>query len=528
MKKIKFLFIALVLVLSLNCVANVIYAAQEDNTDNVEDTKVDDEKEKQDILTLIEECLDTIEVKLNNIDKEIENAKKQEEFEYYPAIRLNMDTPMFGITSLVENKIRVKKDISTSDVASKYSIRDIVKDKKIKLPESAIGAIVVSTKEYKIDSTMTLPQLKLTLVKCIQYLSQVNSAEEFIENQINKTFKDYISDSKKVSIKEIKDRNTKLQKNLVEISDKLNILAFLGVDINTYKSEYSTISKELYSIGQKVKNALILDEDLTELNKNSLNTEVKAIELQSNVTKAYDEAIKNADYEVFLNNVYNRIKARTDRIDKYVENSTTQVNEVVDGKEEEKTEVNYDVTSMATLDYMEITIKELETTIEDYKEELANESDKNQVNVDNQENTQEPEEKTDEDKEAEENARIEDNKRKIDEVYSKYKEVLSREYRFYINNINMLLKDSNDKVSSMIAEIDSGIEIDNEIFNYTKYIYIDLPYNLTSYINQNNLNSMLEMNNLINQLIEELNNLSTTNNRITKMYNDMITEILKS
>lgn len=514
MKKIKFLFIALVLVLSLN---SIVYA-QQNNIDNTNDTKISDEeeKEKKDILTLIQECLDNIEVKLNNIDKQIETAKKQEEFEYYPAIRLNMDTPMFGITSLVENKIRVKRDISTTDVASKYSIRDIVKDNKIKLPESAIGAIIVATKEYEIDATMTLPQAKLTLVKCIQYLSQVNSAEEFIQTQINKTFKDYISDSKKANIKEIKDRNTKLQKNLVDISDKINILAFLGIDVSTYKTEYSTISKDIYNISQKVKNSLILENDLIELNKASLNTEVQTIELQSNILKTYDEKMKVANYGTILNNIYNNVKFRTDRMDEYIENATTIVKETVNEKEEEKTEVNYDVTSLATLDYMKMTTDELKGIMDEYVKLLSTQINDN---VDTND--------ADMDKE-EEDSKIEENKKKIEELYSKFKEVLSREYKFYINNINMLLKDSNDKVSSMIAEIDSGIKIDNEIFNYTKYIYIDLPDNLTNYINKNNLNSILEMNNLINQLVQELNNLSKTNNDITNMYNDMITEILNS
>ena len=92
----------------------------------------------------------------------------------------------------------------------------------------------------------------------------------------------------------------------------------------------------------------------------------------------------------------------------------------------------------------------------------------------------------------------------------------------------MLLKDSNDKVSSIIAEIDSGIEVKNDIFEYTKYVYIDLPNNLTKYINENSMNSIMELNNLINLLVNQLKDLSSKNTNITKMYDDMITEILKS
>ena len=167
MKKIKFLFISAVILLVFNFVTINLYA-QEENEQIVQDEE-DELKQKEDIVKLIDEYLSEIESKLNDIDLKIENSKKQKEFDYYPAIRLNIDTPLFGMSSLVENKLKVKKDISTSDVANGYSIRDIVEKNIIRLPDSLLGSIVVSTKEYEISSDMTLAQLKLTLVKCIQY-----------------------------------------------------------------------------------------------------------------------------------------------------------------------------------------------------------------------------------------------------------------------------------------------------------------------------------------------------------------------
>ena len=82
----------------------------------------------------------------------------------------------------------------------------------------------------------------------------------------------------------------------------------------------------------------------------------------------------------------------------------------------------------------------------------------------------------------------------------------------------MLLNDSNSKMTSIIGQIDSDITIDNEIFTYTKYVYIDLPNNLSGYLERNNSTSMLELNNLNSSLYNELITLVQTNMNIKKMY----------
>lgn len=533
MKKSKILFIALVVMLSLNVSSPLLATEQDNNTQQI-DEKSDPEKDQ--IIQLINECLNEIELKIGNIDKKIEKVRLQEEFEYYPAIRLNVDSPILGMNTVVEDRLRVKRDISTSDVAAKYSIRDIVKDKSIKLPDSFIGSIVVSTVDVKIDSTMELPQAKLTLVKCIQYLSQVNSASEFVDTQTNKIFKDYIAVDKKNTINEIKNRNSKIESELEAIADQITIQTFLGKDTTSYREQYTTITNSLYEVSEAVKNQLILEEDLNNLKIKSLNLEANVLALKDTVSKAYDASVKDMDYGVFLENVHKDFEARTNAINEYIEGSTTEEKVPLEEDEKEapetttdepkqenvKTIVNYEVTSNATLDYMEIALEEIETLQEEYKTELSEKAKNEAENkedklVGKEELTQE-----------EIDAIIEENKTKINTIYSKYQELLDREYKFYTNNINMLLKDSNDKISSVIAEIDSGIEIDNEIFNYTKYIYIDLPSNLTEYLNKNNLDSVLELDNLINLLKNELVTLSYNDMSITKMYNNMISDMLES
>ena len=214
MKKIKFLFIALIISISFGCVANTLLAKEEDETK-------DTTEETTQIIELIDDYINQLRVQIDEIDAKTQNAQSQKEFEYYPAIRLNIDTPFFGMSSVVENKLKVKRDISTADVASGYSIRDVVKDKIIRLPDTYLGAIVTSTKEYKIDKNMSLASAKITLVKCIQFVSQVKSVSEYVDNQTNYIFRDYISQEKKNSINDLKNRAKKVTSQLEEIAQML-------------------------------------------------------------------------------------------------------------------------------------------------------------------------------------------------------------------------------------------------------------------------------------------------------------------
>lgn len=255
--------------------------------------------------------------------------------------------------------------------------------------------------------------------------------------------------------------------------------------------------------------------------RDSLTNESDVIDLKTKISEKYQMSLEDIDYALLLENIASSYQAKVDIMESYIENSTTVTKKDENDKEEEITTVNYEVTSVATLDYMKLTLEEVNTIISDYEKELEEKKkveDKEEV----------AKEKTKEQLQQEKQAKIEENSQKVDTLYNKYKEVLSREYKFYTSNINMLLKDSNDKVSMVISEIDSGIEIDNAIFGYTKYIYIELPESLEKYINENNVDSIIELENLIKLLKNKVNELSKKNMDITKLYNDILKEVLKS
>lgn len=503
MKKIKFLFIAVCISLCFGLLPTCFYADE-----------VKTEKEQtEEILKLIDDYLVQINEELNEIDAKTKKTQEQKEFEYYPAIRLNIDTPFFGMSSVVDQKLRVKKEISTADVATGYSIRDIVAKKTIRLPDTYLGAIVTSTKEYSIDDTMSLSQAKITLVKCIQFLSQVNSVNDYVDSQTNYIFKEYISEEKKTNINDIKDRVKKVTNQLVDISDKIKKMDLMGIDITEYRNTYISLSTKVNEIKSQVSNTLILDSELAELKKTSLTNESDIITFETTINNAYENGLENLNYNTVLTKVSAEYQTRVNAMSDYITKASTTTKNT-DGSETIKE--NYKLISSATLDTLKSSLSEVNKELSATQQSSSSE----QTSIEKA--------KTQEQIEQERQEKIARNEEKLDTIYTKYKENINKEYKFYIDNTNLLLKDSNDKLNQVYSYLDEDVQIDNSIFTHTKYIYIDLPTNLATYIQENNMNSIIELNILVYKLKNEISTLSTNNVKITTIYNKVLKEMSKS
>lgn len=503
MKKIKFLFIAVCISLCFGFLPTCFYADE-----------VKTEKEQtEEILKLIDDYLVQINEELNEIDAKTKKTQEQKEFEYYPAIRLNIDTPFFGMSSVVDQKLRVKKEISTADVATGYSIRDIVAKKTIRLPDTYLGAIVTSTKEYNIDDTMSLSQAKITLVKCIQFLSQVNSVNDYVDSQTNYIFKEYISEEKKTNINDIKDRVKKVTNQLVDISDKIKKMDLMGIDITEYRNTYISLSTKVNEIKSQVSNTLILDSELAELKKTSLTNESDIITFETTINNAYENGLENLNYNTVLTKVSAEYQTRVNAMSDYITKASTTTKNT-DGSETIKE--NYKLISSATLDTLKSSLSEVNKELSATQQSSSSE----QTSIEKA--------KTQEQIEQERQEKIARNEEKLDTIYTKYKENINKEYKFYIDNTNLLLKDSNDKLNQVYSYLDEDVQIDNSIFTHTKYIYIDLPTNLATYIQENNMNSIIELNILVYKLKNEISTLSTNNVKITTIYNKVLKEMSKS
>jgi len=508
-----------------------------------ENNKEDLEKEnrKKEIIKMIDECLDEIRSKLMDIENKEAKVKKQKEFENYPAIRLNVDTPVFGFISMVDNKLKIRRDVSTVDVANGYSIKDIVNKNKIKLPDFTVGSIVVTTRDVAIDEKMSYEDANLALLKIMQYISQLDSANEFLDFQINRTFRGYIDKEKSDSINDIKNRNSKITSSLIELDKKVVYLHIIKIDDNTLKEinqNYDNISLKNKNINTSVKDMLMSQDTLGKLQKDIIKEEEDLTKLTKTIDKEYDNAINKIDVEKMLKAMKEELTLRKDAVKKYIDDSvyTKKIDssdeENNDNKKQENIEdksneiiTKYEVTSKNTLDYLNSSIATIEEKIAKYTN-LNKDKTENETNIDDENKdkpiSQEVANKEDVTKVEIKELTKEEKKVLTDEIYRIYNDFLSRENKFYLDNTNFLINDTTKKTSDLIGKTDGNI------LSYMKYMYIELPDRLKDYINSNNMNSKRELKKLTKSLQKELETIVNSNVKVTKLYNEMIQNELKS
>lgn len=508
-----------------------------------ENNKEDLEKEnrKKEIIKMIDECLDEIRSKLMDIENKEAKVKKQKEFENYPAIRLNVDTPVFGFISMVDNKLKIRRDVSTVDVANGYSIKDIVNKNKIKLPDFTVGSIVVTTRDVAIDEKMSYEDANLALLKIMQYISQLDSANEFLDFQINRTFRGYIDKEKSDSINDIKNRNSKITSSLIELDKKVVYLHIIKIDDNTLKEinqNYDNISLKNKNINTSVKDMLMSQDTLGKLQKDIIKEEEDLTKLTKTIDKEYDNAINKIDVEKMLKAMEEELTLRKDAVKKYIDDSvyTKKIDssdeENNDNKKQENIEdksneiiTKYEVTSKNTLDYLNSSIATIDEKIAKYTN-LNKDKTENETNIDDENKdkpiSQEVANKEDVTKVEIKELTKEEKKVLTDEIYRIYNDFLSRENKFYLDNTNFLINDTTKKTSDLIGKTDGNI------LSYMKYMYIELPDRLKDYINSNNMNSKRELKKLTKSLQKELETIVNSNVKVTKLYNEMIQNELKS
>lgn len=508
-----------------------------------ENNKEDLEKEnrKKEIIKMIDECLDEIRSKLMDIENKEAKVKKQKEFENYPAIRLNVDTPVFGFISMVDNKLKIRRDVSTVDVANGYSIKDIVNKNKIKLPDFTVGSIVVTTRDVAIDEKMSYEDANLALLKIMQYISQLDSANEFLDFQINRTFRGYIDKEKSDSINDIKNRNSKITSSLIELDKKVVYLHIIKIDDNTLKEinqNYDNISLKNKNINTSVKDMLMSQDTLGKLQKDIIKEEEDLTKLTKTIDKEYDNAINKIDVEKMLKAMKEELTLRKDAVKKYIDDSvyTKKIDssdeENNDNKKQENIEdksneiiTKYEVTSKNTLDYLNSSIATIDEKIAKYTN-LNKDKTENETNIDDENKdkpiSQEVANKEDVTKVEIKELTKEEKKVLTDEIYRIYNDFLSRENKFYLDNTNFLINDTTKKTSDLIGKTDG------DILSYMKYMYIELPDKLKDYINSNNMNSKRELKKLTKSLQKELETIVNSNVKVTKLYNEMIQNELKS
>src|SRR5574344_1011425 len=193
---IRSIFVFLFIILSVLTFRSYVFAVVEEQVKNEELNDDKENIEKKQLLEKINNRISDMKKKLQETDKLIDNLKYTQEYENYPAVRLNVDTPFFGLDAILEKKLKINSEVSTVDVASGYSIRDILNNNSIKLPDFKVGNIIVSTKDVKIDENLSNDDARIIAFKLVQYTTQINNTNDLITNRINNVFENYIPKEK--------------------------------------------------------------------------------------------------------------------------------------------------------------------------------------------------------------------------------------------------------------------------------------------------------------------------------------------
>lgn len=544
-KKIYIKFALLFIAINLICFVN-LYAATEEvevNENNVNNSETTQESEelklqKEQLNNMIKQLLDEILVKINYIDQRVEEIRSTEEYETYPAIRLNMDTPLFGLVKVTNNKLNITQDVSAADVASGYSIRTVIKNRSIKLPDVTFAGIVVSTRDVKLNEDIELSDANNAVLKLMQYSQKADSAIEFLDKQINKNFREYIPKEKLEQITESQRRLSKLEENLVTQdmnTIKLDMLVENKEEQDALNNYYNTFKELSSSIKQSkivVDNVLIADEALRDAQRDVIDIEARSLELTDGLEKALLSQKENINLEVMLNRMKERLENRQKSIEEYVLNSVEKrevkkdeevVNENNNSDEQIVDEQNtnldenitieeikkYDVTSADIVGILKQDIDNIETLIEKY---FPTKVEGNEEQVETaEENNVEKEEITLEEKES-----------VLEQLYDIYKDYITRENKFYTANVNSQLKATTSKTTDISKYTDSNV------LEEMKYIYLELPETLEDYLDYCNTSLYIEVEDLSNKLSEQLNKLVDTYLKMEKIYEDLNVDDVKS
>lgn len=544
-KKIYIKFALLFIAINLICFVN-LYAAIEEvevNENNVNNSETTQESEelklqKEQLNNMIKQLLDEILVKINYIDQRVEEIRSTEEYETYPAIRLNMDTPLFGLVKVTNNKLNITQDVSAADVASGYSIRTVIKNRSIKLPDVTFAGIVVSTRDVKLNEDIELSDANNAVLKLMQYSQKADSAIEFLDKQINKNFREYIPKEKLEQITELQRRLSKLEENLVTQdmnTIKLDMLVENKEEqdaLNNYYNTFKELSSNIKQSKIVVDNVLIADEALRNAQRDVIDIEARSLELTDGLEKALLSQKENINLEVMLNRMKERLENRQKSIEEYVLNSVEKrevkkdeevVNENNNSDEQIVDEQNtnldenitieeikkYDVTSADIVGILKQDIDNIETLIEKY---FPTKVEGNEEQVETaEENNVEKEEITLEEKES-----------VLEQLYDIYKDYITRENKFYTANVNSQLKATTSKTTDISKYTDSNV------LEEMKYIYLELPETLEDYLDYCNTSLYIEVEDLSNKLSEQLNKLVDTYLKMEKIYEDLNVDDVKS
>ena len=368
----------------------------------------------------------------------------------------------------------------------------------IKLPDIKIGNIVVSTKDVKLDDSISGSDAKIAITKLIQYISQVENTDELLDKRINNIFEGYIPKEKLDKIDSLKEKLNNISSNLISKDDDILTISLINNDENSKSivTKYYDINDRVYDYKIAVNNVLLSKEELDDLETKSVSLELEGLNFLKEVNLEKEKVVQNYDINTLLNNTSNILNEKKKALDEYVLGSTTS--SIVSVENENGEEVssdtsvdvtNYTVTSKYIIDYEQNLLNSLNEKIKYYS--LDNAEENNEIR---------------EISSDEKNSLLQD-------VLRLYKDFEVKENKFYLDNLNYILRDTTYKLSKLPEYADSTTSKD------VKYIYITLPNDMDKLLEKYDTKSLMQTEMLTKELSNRLLKLVNSNVSVNMEYN---------
>lgn len=338
-----------IIIIAIVCISmNITIVYGEDNTNNATSNTVDVQypsKVTDEQYNSILKILEDINKEVKNIDDKIESIKTLEEYDKYPAVRLNIDTPFFGIYSVVNSKLKIKNEVSTVDVANGYSIRNVINQKVIKIESFQVSNIVVITRDVKIDKSMTYSDAETCIFKLLDYLNQAKSVNKFVDKQLLSMLSGYFSNDKSTDILNINDQINEINGNLnICLKELSYISAFTSNDVTSDITTLYTYKDNMTSIQTQINSALISKTKLDEIYKNIIKTNADIKVFKYKIDKEYLDASNNINLEQAAFLINTKMSNELQYLQSYVDNSKVEILQT----NTSSTETSADTSSTAT------------------------------------------------------------------------------------------------------------------------------------------------------------------------------------
>lgn len=462
----------------------------------IENVEEKDNSTKEELLLEINECIDEIKKELKTIDKTLGDLDKTEEYEKYPAIRLNIDTPFFGLNSMVDKKLKIKNDVSTVDVAQGYGIKDIINNMSMKLPDFEVGNIVVSTRDVKFDDTISEEDAKICISKLVQYISQTKNTKEILNKRINSIFEGYIPDEKSKKMEDMNKNLEQILSSIIEKDDDILTIRLLNTDENSKAlvDKYYDINNQIYNLDETINNVLLNNDELEKIEKNIISLELNTTSFFKDINSEITKLTNDLDIKTLLNNTELILEGKQKDLTEYVDNSVDKLEvnreENNENKEVEIIEISkYEVTSKYILDYEKSLLNNLEQKIKYYIPEISDENTENTLQV-----------------------HADEKKSVLQDVINLYNDFVEKENKFYLDNLNYMLRDTTYKLAKLPEYTDANTVKD------VKYIYITLPEEIDVLFDKYNTKSAMQLEVLTIKLKEGLFKIVDSNIKVNEEY----------